>query len=72
MAEPTPPTEPVDKDVVWMHCRAHSDQQIDSKGTCQGNQAKVVYKKKIALQHGGGTVTRYRCLTCKGVWHIRM
>ncbi len=72
MSEQTPPTTPKDKDVVWMHCRAQSDQQIDSHKSCQGNQAKVVYNKKVGMQHGGGSVTRYRCLTCKGVWHIRM
>lgn len=62
--------QPPKQEVVWMRCRARPDQQIDSHRGCQGNQAVVVFRKPRSVQQGGGTVTRYRCLTCKGVWHL--
>ena len=60
------------KNVVWMKCRAKPDQQIDSRAVCKGNEAVVVFKRKLSMQQGGGTSTRYRCTSCKGSWHIRM
>lgn len=64
--------EDKDKDVVWMHCRAKPDNQIDAHKPCQGNQAKVVFRKPRSMMQGGGSITRYRCLTCNGVWHITL
>jgi len=68
MSNPQPPDLPeqpqtVDKDVVWMNCRA--------KKGCEGHYAKAVFKKTIPLVDGGGESVRYRCMTCNGVWHIR-
>ena len=57
---------------VWMACRAKKDQQIDSRPVCQGKEAVVVFQKRLPVEQGGGTVTRYRCLTCNGTWHIRL
>jgi len=50
-------------ETVWMSCRARQG--------CEGNQAKVVFRRRLAIQQGGGTATRYRCMTCNGVFHIR-
>lgn len=46
-------------ETVWIHCRA-------TKG-CEGNQAKVVLRHP---RGGGGFNTRYKCLSCRGSWHI--
>lgn len=59
---PKPPPAAPPKQVVTMNCRAG--------GNCPGRQAYVVFAKPIALIHGGGTNYRYRCTTCKGVWHL--
>lgn len=55
---------------VWMKCRVRPDQQIDSRPACKGNEATIVFVKPRSLAQGGGKLTRYRCLTCKGVWHL--
>jgi len=60
-----------DKDAVAMSCRAHPKTDIDGRD-CPGMRAKIVFKKTLPMQAGGGTVARYRCLTCDGVWHIRL
>jgi hypothetical protein len=57
---------------VWMKCRAKPDQQIDSRAVCTGNEAVIVFQRKLPAQQGGGTVTRYRCTSCNGTWHTRL
>jgi len=57
-----PPVKPKKIDQqVWISCRA--------KRSCEGNQAKIVFRQKTG---GGGSITRYRCLTCNGSWHIQL
>ena len=55
---------------VWIKCRARE--------SCEGNKAVVVSKRVhqpltaaggFNAQMGGATV-RYRCTTCKGVFHV--
>ena len=63
-------TEP--KKTVWISCRANEK--------CPGNQAENISSRTNrpvgAISIGsfnaeqGGTFTRYRCLTCKGVFQI--
>jgi hypothetical protein len=53
------PAPPVAEKIVWIACRA--------KQGCEGKQAKVVMQNKTP---GGGSATRYRCLTCGGSFHI--
>jgi len=48
-----------EKKIVWVKCRARLQ--------CEGNNSVVVFSKK---KPGGGSDNRYRCLTCKGVFHI--
>lgn len=55
------PVQP-EKKIVTMNCRA--------KEGCPGREAYLVFTKSIPLIHGGGTTYRYRCTTCKGVWHL--
>lgn len=55
------PVQP-QKKIVWMSCRASEK--------CEGKQAYIVMERKVPLAGGGGTSRRYRCLLCKGVWHI--
>lgn len=58
------------KKIVWIKCRA--------KEWCEGNQAEVVFdiSKSPVGQGGtfapeaGGRSIRYRCLSCKNVFHI--
>lgn len=50
------------KEIVWMKCRANPN--------CPGNQAYLAMTKSNPLVAGGGTMFRYRCTTCNGVWHI--
>lgn len=50
------------KKEVWMSCRATPG--------CEGKTAYIALMKRNALTQGGGVSYRYRCLTCKGVWHI--
>jgi hypothetical protein len=44
---------------VFVNCRA--------KQSCPGQRSKIVMKFKLPA---GGTSIRYRCLTCKGTFHI--
>jgi hypothetical protein len=44
---------------LWIKCRA--------KKSCEGNQAVLVFEWQQPL---GGVRKRYRCLTCKGTFHI--
>lgn len=60
------------EETVWMRCRAKPDPQIDSLKTCKGNEALVVFKRRMSMDQGGGVMTRYRCTSCKGIWHHRM
>lgn len=46
---------------VWMACRARDG--------CTGNQAAVVFSKRTP---GGGSVSRFKCLTCGGSWHVQV
>jgi hypothetical protein len=55
---------------VWIKCRANE--------SCEGNNAVIVTKRThqpltaaggFNAQMGGATV-RYRCLTCKGTFHV--
>ncbi len=68
---PKAPTKPKEapkppQNVQWIACRA-------KKGLlCPGNQATVIKLRTIAPQEGGGTVYRYKCLTCRGAWHLRV
>jgi len=48
------------KEIVWMSCRAG----------CGGNQAYVSMIFRTPLASGGGTVYRYRCTSCNGVWTV--
>lgn len=61
-----------DLKVIWMHCRARTDNQIDSQKVCKGNEAYVIFTTRMAPDQGGGSITRYRCMTCKGTWFIRL
>ena len=61
MANPTVKPD----EIIWMKCRANGD-------GCGANQAKVVFKKKLALMQGGGVAIRYQCTSCHGSWHIRL
>jgi len=36
---------------------------------CEGNQARLDFKKKLA---SGGHAYRYTCLTCNKAWHISL
>jgi hypothetical protein len=48
---------------VWFACRATTD--------CEGKYAVKVQAGELDLQAGGGTFTRYKCLTCGGRFHVR-
>ena len=56
---PDRPPKPKER-IVWFSCRA--------KPGCPGNQAKVVFTRGTP---GQLSVTRYRCLTCGGSWHVK-
>ena len=55
---------------VWIKCRA--------RATCEGNTAVIVYARQSVSTsnsggfepNSGGKSVRYRCLTCKGTFHI--
>lgn len=53
------PKVPVQKE-VWFACRA-------TQG-CTGNKAVIVFTKG---RPGQGSSTRYKCLTCRGSWHVQ-
>jgi len=63
------------KKVVWIKCRARHG---DSGQECEGNQCEVVFERNANasssdgsfIPTGGGKAVRYRCLTCKGTFHI--
>lgn len=63
-------TQPPAQKSVWIKCRAREH--------CEGNQAVVVFDRQNSPVDGLGTFTpaaggraiRYRCLTCKNVFHI--
>jgi hypothetical protein len=57
---PVAPGPPKPERIVWFKCRATPG--------CEGNQAAVVFTKGIS---GQDSTTRYRCLTCKGSFHVR-
>lgn len=44
---------------IWMSCRATPG--------CEGKYVTMIFSQNQGL---GGTVYRYRCLTCKGTFHI--
>ena len=46
---------------VWMACRATPG--------CQGKEALIVFRTKLAT---GGKTIRYRCLGCKGSFHVTL
>lgn len=46
---------------VWIACRA--------KPGCTGQQASVVTVTKTA---GGGSITRFKCLTCGRAFHVQV
>ena len=50
-----------EKKSVWISCRA--------KAGCEGKMAVMVFKQKLPE---GGQVIRYRCMTCRGSFHIRI
>lgn len=56
---PPRPQKKVEPKTVWITCRA--------KAGCEGKQALVIFEKKLPE---GGTVRRYRCITCNGAFHI--
>ena len=70
----TPPEPP--KKIVWITCRA-SNGMGGTRG-CEGRQAEVVYERanNPVTQEGGfepnagGRAVRYKCLTCRGSFHI--
>lgn len=64
MEEDPKPPKVDDPEVVWMKCRA--------KAECPGNYAKVVFRRKMPIEQGGGTAIRYKCMLCKGAWHIKL
>ena len=45
--------------VVWFNCRAKND--------CTGRQARLLLR---ISKPGGGSLLRYRCLTCKQVFSL--
>lgn len=47
------------KKAMWINCRA--------KAGCEGKEATLVM---TANNPGGGRILRYRCMTCKGTWHL--
>ena len=51
---PVPPKPPETGPEVWFSCRA--------KEGCPGKTARLILRVK---QPGGGSLLRYRCLTCK-------
>ncbi len=61
----TPAQNPNEK-VVWIACRATPN--------CPGNQAVMVFSKSRQPTQSdfamGGSITRYRCKTCGGAFHI--
>lgn len=57
---PEPKPKPKPLRTVWFSCRA-------SRG-CEGKMAAVVFTKGTP---GQLSVTRYRCLTCGGAWHVK-
>lgn len=59
--KPKPETPKPPKKMVWVACRATPG--------CEGKQATVVFSKKTP---GGGSVTRYKCGTCGGAFHIKV
>ena len=54
-----PDKNPKDR-IVWFSCRARPG--------CPGKEAKVIFTKGTP---GQLSVTRYRCLTCGGSWHVQ-
>lgn len=58
---PVAPGPPKPERIVWFSCRATPG--------CSGKQAAVVYTKGIS---GQDSTTRYRCLTCRKAFHVRL
>lgn len=66
-------TEQTEKKIVWIKCRAHSNPDA-----CPGNQAEVVFDRAVNPvsndggfePSAGGRSVRYRCISCKRVFHI--
>jgi hypothetical protein len=59
---PKPAPKNNDPDIgreVFINCRARAG--------CKGKLVKITMKFKLAT---GGNSIRYRCLTCKGAFHI--
>ena len=50
------------KKIVWMRCRASE--------ACDGNHAYATLIIRKPIEQGGGTITRYRCTTCNGMFQI--
>lgn len=48
-----------EKKQVWIACRATAK--------CEGKMALVVFLQR---NPGGGSSTRYRCLTCNRTFHV--
>ncbi len=56
---PAPPPKPEEGPEVWFPCRAKED--------CPGKQSRLILQSK---KPGGGSLLRYRCLTCKRVFSL--
>jgi hypothetical protein len=56
---PVPPAPAETGPEVWFNCRAKND--------CTGRQARLLLR---ISKPGGGSLLRYRCLTCKQVFSL--
>lgn len=55
-----PPPKPIEEGPeVWFPCRAKQD--------CPGKHSRLILKIKTP---GGGSLLRYRCLTCKKIFSL--
>jgi len=54
-------------EIVWMKCRANGP-------GCGANQVTLVWVTDLnkTPNSGGGKSYRYRCISCKGVFHVRL
>ena len=53
---------PKEETIVHMNCRG--------KPGCPGQKQKLVFTLNISMLQGGGTLFRYRCITCGSTWTI--
>jgi len=53
---------PKEETIVHMNCRGNA--------ACSGQKQKLVFTIPIPMLQGGGTLFRYRCLTCGATWTI--